>query len=180
MSGPTHSAPPCAHGFLPRHRPRTPLDPKSYRVGTTVSDVNRRGRLAAFVGVVALAVTLASVVAGRLFPALGVPDLYGTAVTSAVGAVIIASFWVLLGDGFDDAGYLVPGRVVRDLVVVAGSALFVAATLVAVMDATGLVDGSVRAGEAFVAAGPRLVATAAGVGAGVYAFHRRNRARFAR
>lgn len=142
--------------------------------------MNRRSRLVGFVGVVAICAVLASVVAGRLLPALGVPDLYGTAVTSAVGAVTIASFWVLLGDGFDDAGYPAPGRVALDAVTVAGSALLVAATFVAVTDAAGLVDGSVRAGEAFVAAGPRLVATTVGVGAGVYVFYRRNRARFTR
>lgn len=142
--------------------------------------MNRRGRLAAFVGVVAFAAALAGVVAGRLLPALGVADLYGTAVTSAAGAVTIASFWVLLGDGFDAEGYLAPSQVARDLVAVVGSALLVAAALVAVMDASGLVDGSVRAGEAFVAAGPRLVATAAGVGVGVYAFYWRNRGRFDR
>jgi hypothetical protein len=93
--------------------------------------MDRHSRVLAFVGVVAVCATVAGAVAGRLLPALGVPDLYGTAVTSAVGAVVIASFWVLLGDGF-------------------------------------------------VAAGPRLVATATGVFAGVYVFYRRNRTRFAR
>lgn len=73
-----------------------------------------------------------------------------------------------------------PGRVALDAVTVTGSALLVAATFVAVVDVAGLVDGSVRASEAFVAAGPRLVATTVGVGAGVYGFYRRNRARFAR
>jgi hypothetical protein len=141
--------------------------------------MNRRDRLVAFVAVVAFAAALAGVVAGRVLPVLGVPDLYGTAVTSAVGAVTIGGFWVLLSDGFDDAGYLTPSRIAVDAVAVAGAALLVAAALVAGMDAAGIVDGSVRAGEAFVAAGPRLVATAAGVVAGVYAFYRRNRVRFA-
>jgi hypothetical protein len=142
--------------------------------------MDRHSRVLAFVGVVAVCAAIAGAVAGRLLPALRVPDLYGTAVTSAVGAVVIASFWVLLGDGFDDAGYPVAGRVAVDAVTVAGSALLVAAALVALMDATGIADGSVRAGEAFVAAGPRLVATATGVFAGVYVFYRRNRTRFAR
>jgi hypothetical protein len=142
--------------------------------------MNRRARLVGFVAVVAVAAALAGVVAGRILPAFGIPDLYGTAVTSATGAVVIASFWVLLGDGFDDADYLAPDRIAVDIVAVAGAALLVAAALVAAMDAAGIADGSVRAGEAFVAAGPRLVATGGGVGAGVYAFYRRNRARFVR
>lgn len=142
------------------------------------ADMSRRARLLAFVLLVALAAAVAGIAGGSVLPALGVPDLYGVAVTSAAGAAVIASFWVLLGDGFDDRGYLVPARVGSDTAVVVASALFVAAALIVAMDAAGVVDGSVRAGESFVAAGPRLVATAGGVGAGLYAFYRRNRARF--
>ena len=140
--------------------------------------MTRRARLAAFVCLLVLAAAATAIVGGSVLPALGVPDLYGVAVTSAAGAVVIASFWVLLGDGFDDRGYLVATRVGIDAVVVTASALFAAAALVAAMDAVGAVDGSVRAGESFVAAGPRLVATAGGVGAGLYGFYRRNRSRF--
>lgn len=140
--------------------------------------MSRLARPAAFVCLVALSAAVVGIVGGSVLPALGVPDLYGVAVTSAAGAVVIASFWVLLGDGFDDRGYLVTARVGVDALIVIAGALFVAAALVASMDATGVVDGSVRVGESFVAAGPRLVATAGGVGAGLYAFYRRNRARF--
>lgn len=139
-----------------------------------------RTRLVAFVAVVVLAAALVDVVAGRLLPVFGIPDLYGTAITSAAGAAVIASFWVLLGERFDDEGYLAADRLAIDVTVVVGSALLAAGALVALMTASGIADASVRAGEAFVAAGPRLVATGVGVGAGVYAFYRRNHARFAR
>lgn len=142
------------------------------------ADMSRRARLLAFVCLVALAAATAGIAGGSVLPALGIPDLYGVAVTSAAGAAVIASYWVLLGDGFDDVGYLVTSRVGSDAVAVIASALLVATALIVVMDAAGVVDGSVRAGESFVAAGPRLVATAGGVGAGLYAFYRRNRARF--
>lgn len=144
----------------------------------TTADMSRRVRLVAFVCLVALAAATAGIAGGSVLPALGIPDLYGVAVTSAAGAAVIASYWVLLGDGFDDVGYLVTARVGSDAVAVIASALLVAAALIVAMDAAGVVDGSVRAGESFVAAGPRLVATAGGVGAGLYAFYRRNRARF--
>lgn len=142
------------------------------------ADMSRRARLLAFVCLVALAAATAGIAGGSVLPALGIPDLYGVAVTSAAGAAVIASYWVLLGDEFDDVGYLVTSRVGSDAVAVIASALLVATALIVVMDAAGVVDGSVRAGESFVAAGPRLVVTAGGVGAGLYAFYRRNRARF--
>lgn len=145
-----------------------------------IPGVSRPRRIAAFVCIVGLCAAVAGFVAGNVLPALGLPDLYGTAITGAVGAVAIASFWVLLGEGFDGRGYLEAGRVACDVVLVIASALLVAAGLVAAMTAAGIADASARAGEAFVAAGPRLVATAGGVGAGLYAFYRRNRARFAR
>lgn len=142
------------------------------------ADMSRRARLVAFVCLVALASAGAWIVGGSVLPAFGVPDLYGVAVTSAAGAAVIVPFWVLLDDGFDDRGYPVPARVGSDTATVVASALLVAAALIAAMDAAGVVDGSVRAGESFVAAGPRLVATVSGVGAGRYAFYRRNRVRF--
>lgn len=42
------------------------------------------------------------------------------------------------------------------------------------MDAAGIVDVTVQAGEAFAAGGSRLVATAGGVGAGIHAVYARN------
>lgn len=82
--------------------------------------MDRRARLAGFVGSVVVAAALAGVIVRSVFPAIGVSDLYGTAITSAVGAAVIASFWVLLGDGFEAEEYIAPRCAVVDAALVIG------------------------------------------------------------
>jgi hypothetical protein len=141
--------------------------------------VDRGPRVVAFACVLTLALA-ALVLVADVLSAFGLPALYGVAATSAAGAVVIAAYLVLFDGRFDDAGYLDPGRVGVDAALVAGSALLVAAALVYTMASVGVVDAGVVPGGAFVAAGPRLVATVGGIGAGLYALYRRNRGRFGR
>ncbi len=130
--------------------------------------------LAGFVAFVLAAALLATVLDVVVRPGLGLPALYGTAITAGVGAPVVGAVWVLFGD-VDTATYFERGRetVVADFARAGLVGLLTSALVVTGLIALGLADAAVEPGEAFAASGPRVFSTGTGLGAGIYAFYRR-------
>jgi hypothetical protein len=130
--------------------------------------------LAGFVAFVLAAVLLATGLDVVVRPALGLPPLYGTAITAGVGAPVVGAVWVLFGD-VDTETYFERGRetVVADFALAALVGVLTSALVVTGLIVLGLADAAAEPGEAFVESGPRVVSTGLGLGAGIYAFYRR-------
>ncbi|WP_331235191.1 hypothetical protein [Natronorarus salvus] len=130
--------------------------------------------VAGFVAFVLVAVLLATGLDAVVRPALGLPALYGTAATAAVGAPVVGAVWVLFGD-VDTETYFERGRevVVADFAIAGLIGLVTSALVVTGLIALGLADAAAEPGEAFAESGPRVLSTGLGLGAGIYAFYRR-------